>query len=276
MNSFVGQNNNFNNINNDNNHKDEDKIIILKKVKSIRQLRDSEKEWVRLSYKEAILKGFTIVRDIQCYIATKTKIWVERIGIEYLKKSEEKEDKRWYFFLAKDHFAYVGAYRKAVDEIEQYKKELWSIMTEPNATNFEKVQITKELHNLTKTYTLLVRDLPFISNLTKYYDLGFMEDKETKDPQDTKVSADYETHNEEVIEQKVSERLNNLINESGLYNLEDKNILDTQSSVHPGEKTTDKVMDDMQAQLNNDHINKLLDSKEYYESVRKIKEILDE
>lgn len=276
MNSSVDQNNNFNNINNDNNHKDEDNIIILKRVKSIRQLRNSEKEWVRLSYKEAILKGFTIVRDIQCYIATKTKIWVERIGIEYLKKSEEIENKRWYFFLAKDHFAYVGAYRKAVDEIEQYKKELWSIMTEPNVTNFEKVQITKELHNLTKTYTLLVRDLPFISNLTKYYDLGFMEDKETKDLQDVKVSVDYEIHNKEIIEQKVSERLNNLINESGLYNLEDKNILDTQSSVHPDKKMTDEVMNDMQAQLNNDHINKLLDSKDYQESVRKIREILED
>ena len=74
----------------------------------------------------------------------------------------------------------------------------------------------------------------------------------------------------------MSERLNNLINESGLYNLEDKNILDTQSSVHPDKKMTDEVMNDMQAQLNNDHINKLLDSKEYHESVRKIREILDD
>ena len=72
----------------------------------------------------------------------------------------------------------------------------------------------------------------------------------------------------------MSERFNNLINESGLYNLENKNILDTQSSVHPDKKMTDEVMNDMQAQLNNDHINKLLDSKEYHESVRKIKEIL--
>ena len=36
---------------------------------------------------------------------------------------------------------------------------------------------------------------------------------------------------------------------------------------------TDEVMNDMQAQLNNERINKLLDSKEYYESVRKIEEI---
>ena len=40
---------------------------------------------------------------------------------------------------------------------------------------------------------------------------------------------------------------------------------------------TDEVMNDMQAQLNdNGHINKLLDSKEYHESVRKIKVILDD
>jgi hypothetical protein len=73
--------------------------------------------------------------------------------------------------LAKDHFAYVGAYKKAIDEIEQYKKELWNIMTDPGATNMEKIQITKELHNLTKSFTLLLSDLTFVTNLSKYYDL---------------------------------------------------------------------------------------------------------
>jgi hypothetical protein len=68
-----------------------------------------------------------------------------------------------------------------------------------------------------------------------------------------------------------------MINESGLYNLEDKNILDTQSSVHPDKKITDEVINDMQAQLNdNGRINKLVDSKEYQESVRKIREILED
>ena len=69
----------------------DENIIILKKVTSIRQLRNTEKEWVRLCYKEAILKGATYIKDIQCYIASKTKIWIERSGLEYLKKTEEEE-----------------------------------------------------------------------------------------------------------------------------------------------------------------------------------------
>lgn len=145
-------------------------IIILKRVNSLRQLRNTEKELVRLCYKEAILKGFLLMKDVQCYIASKSKIWIERGGIEYLKRSEEEENKKWYYHLAKDHFAYVGVYRKAVDEIEQYKKELWKMMIDSKTTNLEKVQISKELHNLTKTSTLLLIDLPFVSNLTRYYD----------------------------------------------------------------------------------------------------------
>ena len=269
--------NNSKNKNSELNCEFPENIIILKRVKSIRQLKNSDKERVRLCYKEAILKGFTIIKDIQCYIGSKTKIWVERIGIEYLKKSEEIENQKWYYYLAKDHFAYVGVYRKAIDELGQYKKELWSMIVGPETTNLEKVQMLRELHNLTKTYTLLLRDLPFISNLTKYYDLGFMEHKEIENPQGNKENRADEIHNAEIIEQKVSERLNNLINESGLYNLENKNILDTQSSVHPEKKMTGEVMNDMQAQLNdNGHIDKLLDSKVYQESVRKIREILED
>ncbi len=69
-----------------------DKIIILKKVKSLRQLRIIEKELVRLCYKEAIIKGFTL-KGIQQYIASKTKIWIEWSCLEYLKKAEEQENK---------------------------------------------------------------------------------------------------------------------------------------------------------------------------------------
>jgi hypothetical protein len=51
----------------------DDKIKILKKVKSLRQLKRTEKELVRLCYKEAIIKGFTL-KGIQQNIASKTKI----------------------------------------------------------------------------------------------------------------------------------------------------------------------------------------------------------
>jgi hypothetical protein len=68
-----------------------DNIIILKKVKSVRRLKNTEKKWTRLCYKEVILKGFIVIKDNQCYTASKTNIWIERTGIEYLKKSEEEE-----------------------------------------------------------------------------------------------------------------------------------------------------------------------------------------
>lgn len=265
---------------NNRNNRPDDKIIILKRVKSLRQLKNSEKEWVRLCYKESILKGFTIVNDIQCYIASKTKIWIERIGIEYLKKSEEEENKRWYYNLAKDHFAYVGVHRKAIDELGQYKKELWSMMTDPDATNMEKVQITKELHNLTKTYTLLLRDLPFVTNLSKYYNLKLADPhyNKTRESQNIETNKTHHSDEKEIIEQKVSERLKKMIDESGFYMKGDRSNQDILRSDISDKKITDDVMESMRKQLNcsaND-ILESINNKDYQESIRKIKEILDD
>ncbi len=254
-----------------------DNIIILKRVKSIRQLKNTEKEWVRLCYKEAILKGFTVMKDIQCYIASKTKIWIERIGIEYLKKSEEEENKRWYYNLAKDHFAYVGVHRKAIDELEQCKKELWSMMMDPNITNMEKIQTIKELHNLTKTYTLLLRDLPFVTNLSKYYDLELAEHdyNMTRGSQTDQSSKDYNNDDKVIIEQKVSERFKKLIDESALFSSEQKRNMGIIGPMNEEEKITDQVMEAMQKQLDITPSGFLenINNKVYQESIRKIKEI---
>ena len=155
------------------NETDEDifgnRIIILKRVKSLKQLRRTEKELVRLNYKEAIIKGFTL-KGIQQYIASKTKIWIEWSCLEYLKKAEEQESREWYYYMARDHFAYVGAYRKCIDEIEQLKKEMWNIIMDSKAEMYSRIQATKELHSLSKTSVLLLRDLPFVANLSKFYD----------------------------------------------------------------------------------------------------------
>ena len=147
----------------------DNRIIILKRVKSLKQLRRTEKELVRLNYKEAIIKGFTL-KGIQQYIASKTKIWIEWSCLECLKKSEEQENREWYHYMARDHFAYVGAYRKCIDELDLLKKETWSILMDPNTTKETKILATKELHSLCKTYTLLIKDIPFITNISKYYD----------------------------------------------------------------------------------------------------------
>lgn len=279
MNSFIDSNKKFDNVNHDIGHKGND-IVILKKVKSIRQLKNSEKEWVRLCYKEAFLKGYTVVNDIQCYIASKTKIWIERSGIEYLNKSEEEENKKWYFNLAKDHFAYVGVYRKAIDELEQCKKELWSMMAEPETTNSEKVQMLRELHNLSKTCTLLLRDLPFIANLTKYYDMNFFiennkEDSKKSLSNDTDFGSD-----EELIEQKVSERLRKMIDESALFSSEQKRKMGI-SSPPPTDgdmKIDDHIMVEMQKQLNCNlqDVLESINNKDYQESIRRLKEIRED
>jgi len=145
------------------------KLIILKKVKSLRQLRRAEKELVRLNYKEAIIKGFTL-KGIQQFIASKTKIWIEWSCLEQLKKSEEQENREWFYYMAHDHFAYVGAYRKCIDEISQYKKEIWNIVIDSKIDQTTRIQALKELRSLSKTYTLLIKDIPFVTNISKYYD----------------------------------------------------------------------------------------------------------
>jgi hypothetical protein len=77
-------------------------IIILKRIKSLRQLRRTEKELVKLCYKEAIIKGFTL-KGIQQYIASKTKIWIEWSCLEQLKKTEEQENREWFYYMTHDH-----------------------------------------------------------------------------------------------------------------------------------------------------------------------------
>ena len=42
--------------------------------------------------------------------------------------------------MTKDHFAYVGAYRKCIDEITQYKKEVWDISIDSKTDQSTKIQ----------------------------------------------------------------------------------------------------------------------------------------
>ena len=90
--------------------------------------------------------------------------------MEYLKKAEEKENREWYYHMAKDHFAYAGAYRKCIDEIEHLKKKLWNIIMDSKVDMNNRIQATKELYSLSKTSMLLIKDLPFVTNLSNFYD----------------------------------------------------------------------------------------------------------
>ena len=41
--------------------------------------------------------------------------------------------------MAKDHFAYIGTYRKCIDEIDLLKKEVWNILMDSNTTKETKI-----------------------------------------------------------------------------------------------------------------------------------------
>src|SRR5689334_5415645 len=72
--------------------------------------------------------------------------------------------------LAKDHWAYINVFHKTIDEIEEFKKQNWLIVIDLKIGHSVRIQALKELHSLSKSYALIVKDLPFVTNLTKYYD----------------------------------------------------------------------------------------------------------
>jgi hypothetical protein len=284
------------------NETDEDifgnRIIILKRVKSLKQLRITEKELVRLNYKEAIIKGFTL-KGIQQYIATKTKIWIEWSCLECLKKAEEQENREWYYRMAKDHFAYIGAHRKCFDEIEQLKKEMWKIILDSKAEMPVRIQATKELHSLSKTSVLLLRDLPFVANLSKLYDEDTLNSIYNNDPSQSRkneylygnlqeIARDYIQRNH----YKKPEIQDNPFNSNGVIDgkaLVDKSGVKVDKSPKKYKSLDDEVIEDMQRQMHiTDHLkgksieelteedlDKII-TPEHKESIKKIEELLDD
>jgi hypothetical protein len=231
------------------------KIIVLKKVKSLRQLRRSEKELVRLCYKEAIIKGFTL-KGIQQYIASKTKIWIEWSCLELLKKAEEQENREWYMRLANDHSAYIGVYRDAIDSLQQLTHELWKIVMDEKSFQSDKTAAIKEIHNIEKTKVLLLRDLPFITRLSKYYDLTLFNN-----PLSNKCSNSTDKKPKPIpnlLEKDNNERYKDLENRCKDEDIKDAiatitgNKLGIDNSKPTGYKNIDDpVLEEMQRQSNN-------------------------
>jgi hypothetical protein len=251
----------------------DNKIIILKKVKSLRQLRHIEKELVRLNYKEAIIKGFTL-KGIQQYIAYKTKIWIEWSCLEYLKKAEEQEDKEWYLRLAKDHFSYIGIHRNALDEIQQLKNELWKIILHSKSENSVKIAAVKELHNLVKTKVLILRDLPFITRLSKYYDLTLFDNSLANNGKssptsiifgDNKISDNLLNYKNALKDSHLTDTINN-------QNTYDDDIMSLMQAQIPKQDTLDgKSHEEMTKDEDMDN----LISPDHWETIRKLRELQD-
>ncbi len=282
------------------NEPDEDifgnRIIILKRIKSLRNLRRSEKELVRLHYLEGTIKGFTL-KGIQQYIASKTKIWIEWSCLEYLKRGEEERTKLWFRYMKTDNFAYIGAYRKCIDEIDLLKKEMWKIILDTKAEIYSRIQATKELHSLSKTSVLLLRDLPFVTNLSKFYDENIL-DSNYKNITPSKTEY-LNRNNQEIVEHSLQgkdfdspENLDNPIDSNGIDGgiaSVGENGLSADKSPKKYKCLDDKIFEDMQGQLHiTDHLKdknidelteKDLDgiiTPQHKESVRRLRELLED
>jgi len=48
------------------------------------------------------------------------------------------------------------------------EKELWNIIMDSKVDMNNRIQATKELYSLSKTSTLLIKDLPFVTNLSSF------------------------------------------------------------------------------------------------------------
>jgi hypothetical protein len=233
------------------------KLIILKKVKSLRQLRRAEKELVRLNYKEAIIKGFTL-KGIQQFIASKTKIWIEWSCLEQLKKSEEQENREWFYYMAHDHFAYVGAYRKCIDEISQYKKEIWNIVIDSKIDQTTRIQALKELRSLSKTYTLLIKDIPFVTNISKYYDKDIINS----------IYNNLSLHNNRIDNPNSKKKCLLENNQSVFADIEDSHITDTINSSDRVKDREEELTKTLRAQLNYNDDD--LISQEHLETIKRL------
>ncbi|HXS59834.1 MAG TPA: hypothetical protein VN703_03370 [Candidatus Sulfopaludibacter sp.] len=250
----------FSNIDSDGyNNTDFGNIIILKKVRSLRQLRRTEKELVKLCYKEAIIKGFTL-KGIQQYIASKSKIWIEWFCLEQLKKTEEQENREWFYYMARDHFAYVGAYRKCIDEIAQYKKEVWNMVIDSKTDHSIRIQALKELHSLSKTYTLLIKDIPFVTNISKCYDKDVLSSNYN----------DQSLHNNH-IDEPYYQKNKFAKDQFDCADLEDSHITDNLNSSDKYENHEENFEKAIRAQLKYNTVTPI--SKEHLESIRKLKEL---
>ena len=160
-----------------------------------------------------------------------------------------------------------------------------------------RVQATKELHSLSKTSVLLLRDLPFVTNLSKFYDEDILDSNSNNITQSTNQ---YSNRNNRDIDNNPIDRkdiyksanLDKSFDSNGIHEgktLADESVLNVEKKPQSKYKRLDSdVIEDMQRQmhitdsLKDKDIEKLTEedldkiiTPEHRESVRKLRELLD-
>ena len=143
-------------------------------INNMYQLTRIQKALVKVLFREASIKGFRM-DQIPEFIYIKSKLNVSYHFVETLKKMQSEDDRYFFFELARDSSAYLSAYRLAIDKLNQLEKEMWLIIMNPKVETSTRVMATKEIHSIVKTGVLLLRELPFITNLSKFYNLAELD-----------------------------------------------------------------------------------------------------
>jgi hypothetical protein len=177
--------------------------------------------------------------------------------------------------LAKDHFSYIGIHREALDEVQQLKNELWKIVIHPESENSVKIAAVKELHNVVKTKCLLLRDLPFITRISKYYDISMLDDSSSNSnklsPTSTNFRDNKSSDNQSSYKNSImdSSHLTDTINSHNNY--DDDDVMTLMQAQIPKQDTLDGK--NLEAMTDED-IDKLI-TPEQWETIRKLKELRD-
>lgn len=240
---------------------DKNKVRDGREINHMHQLSRVDKELVKVLFREAYLKCWRM-DQIPTYIKIKTKINVTRKLVDSIKERQWEDDRFWFYELARDPVAYLGLYRDAIDKLTQLEKELWVIVMSSKIETVPRIMAMKEIHSIQKTMVLMLRDLPFITNLSKLYDINSLDPagRTLKKLQKTKVyprgsnNPDYNTR--AVLYKSVHDSKNSNLLQSVIEKTQDdhivSNILEGKNDIgisSDSVKVDADVIEDMRDQL---------------------------
>jgi hypothetical protein len=130
-----------------------------------------------------------------------------------------------------------------------------------------RIQALKELHSLSKTYPLLVKDIPFVTNISKYYDKDILYSNYGSSP--------YSNDNNQKIGDEINfNKTRESDNQFDFTDIKYIHITDTIHTSNRSESYEDEFMKSVQKQSNYNTANNTI-SQGHLECIRKLKEIED-
>lgn len=201
---------------------DSSKLVVQdNSINSLNGLSIVEKERIILMFREATLRGFDI-KGIPMYIKSQIGIQISVKLVLKLRRLVTIQDRKWYITYAKDQYAYIGVYRKCIDELDSLRKECWRLIMLNTTREETKIAAMREIHNIVKTQVLLIRDLPFIMDLSKYYDPTIIDIGDKKPKTIIKLGnnqPDHDKTHEHPLNSHLHKVLFNAVNNQNLKDL---------------------------------------------------------